>query len=73
MSIQSVCIFFGASSGFEPAYSLAAAELGELIGSKGIPLIYGGGSTGLMGVVADGVLKSEGEVTSALPPLSGPV
>ena len=64
---------FGASSGFEPAYSLAAAELGKLIGSKGISLIYGGGSTGLMGVIADGVLKSEGEVTGDLPPLSGPV
>ena len=73
MSLQSVCIFCGVSSAFEPAYSIVATELGELIGSKGIPLIYGGGSTGLMGVVADGVLKSEGEVTSALPPLSGPV
>jgi uncharacterized protein (TIGR00730 family) len=67
MKIQSVCIFCGASSGFDSAYHAAAAELGETIGSKGINLIYGGGQTGLMGVIADSVLNSGGEVTGVIP------
>lgn len=67
MNIRSVCIFCGASSGFDPGYHSTATKLGEALGNRGINLVYGGGRTGLMGAVADGVLNSGGEVTGVIP------
>jgi uncharacterized protein (TIGR00730 family) len=67
MSIQSICVFCGASPGFNPAYWAAATELGTLFGSSGVQLVYGGGVSGLMGIVADSVLETGGEVTGVIP------
>jgi len=67
MSIQSICVFCGASPGLNPAFEAAAKGLGELFGYNGIQLVYGGGGTGLMGIVADSVLKAGGEVTGVIP------
>jgi uncharacterized protein (TIGR00730 family) len=67
MSIQSVCVFCGASPGLNPAYRFAASELGKFFGNNGIQLVYGGGGTGLMGIVADSVLETGGEVTGVIP------
>ena len=67
MSIQSICVFCGASLGFNPGYRAAATELGKLFGGSGVQLVYGGGGSGLMGIVADSVLEAGGEVTGVIP------
>jgi len=62
-----VCVFCGSSTGTEVAYLDAAEELGSLLAGAGIGLVYGGGSVGLMGAVADACLAAGGDVTGVLP------
>ena len=65
--MESVCIFCGSSMGFHPVYEKAAYDLGKRIATENIKLIYGGGSVGLMGVLADAVLEHGGEVVGIIP------
>ena len=67
MTIDSVCVFCGASSGNNPIYIDAATSFGAELVQQGIRLVYGGGGSGLMGSVADSVLKAGGEVTGVIP------
>lgn len=67
MIIDSLCVFCGASPGNKVIYKDAATSFGTELGRYGIRLIYGGGKSGLMGCVADGVLKAGGEVTGIIP------
>jgi uncharacterized protein (TIGR00730 family) len=62
-----VCVFCGSSTGTEVAYLDAAEELGSLLAGAGIGLVYGGGSVGLMGAVADACLAAGGDVTGVIP------
>lgn len=64
---MNICVFCGSKSGRLPAYRLAAEHLGELICEQGHRLVFGGGSVGLMGVIADCVLQLGGEVIGILP------
>ena len=57
-----MAVYCGSNSGNDPAYAEAAAALGRTLAKRGIRLVYGGGHVGLMGVVADAVLESGGEV-----------
>ena len=52
--MKRICVFCGSSPGCHPAYRAAAEELGRLLAGRGIGLVYGGASVGLMGAVADG-------------------
>ncbi|MBI5335265.1 MAG: TIGR00730 family Rossman fold protein [Burkholderiales bacterium] len=63
----SVCVYCGSRPGALPAYADAAAEVGRLIGAAGGRLVYGGGRSGLMGVVADATLAAGGEVVGIIP------
>jgi len=65
--MKSICVFCGSSKGKNPVYESAAVELGRIIADKGLTLVYGGGSIGLMGILADTVLKLEGSVTGVIP------
>ncbi len=65
--IRSVCVFCGSREGNDPAYREAAVRLGTLIAERGVRLIYGGGSIGLMGVIADAALAAGGEVVGVIP------
>jgi len=65
--IKSICLFCGSSPGADPAFKLAAAELGRTLAHNNIRLIYGGGHVGLMGVAADACLSSGGEVVGVIP------
>ncbi|WP_413287761.1 TIGR00730 family Rossman fold protein [Bdellovibrio sp. HCB337] len=67
MKIKRICVYCGASSGNNPNFTLKAKELGKLLASKGIELVYGGGHVGLMGVVADSVLEHGGKVIGIIP------
>ncbi|MFQ3169677.1 MAG: putative Rossmann-fold nucleotide-binding protein, partial [Limisphaerales bacterium] len=46
-SINSVCVFCGASAGSDPAYAEAARALGQAMASRGLGLVYGAGNIGL--------------------------
>lgn len=69
MAIKSIGVFCGSSIGAKEVYSQAAVELGSLMVSNGIELIYGGGKVGLMGVIADTILASGGSVVGVIPKL----
>lgn len=61
-----ICVFCGAADGKRSSYRAAADVLGTEMAKRGITLIYGGGSLGLMGGVADAVLKGGGQVTGVI-------
>lgn len=62
-----ICVFCGSSFGKRDSYREAAVELGKELVSKGIELVYGGGSLGLMGIVAKTVHDSGGHVLGIIP------
>jgi uncharacterized protein (TIGR00730 family) len=64
---NSVCVYCGSSTGDRNDYSDAARELGTLLARRGIGLVFGGGSVGLMGVLADAALATGGKVTGVIP------
>jgi uncharacterized protein (TIGR00730 family) len=65
--IKTVCVYCGSSSGTNPRFIEAAAAFGKILAENGIRLVYGGGSNGLMGAVANGVLDHGGSVTGIIP------
>ncbi|MBC7698797.1 TIGR00730 family Rossman fold protein [Aquabacterium sp.] len=67
MAAFSVCVYCGSRTGNEPAFEAAAREVGREIGLRGWQLVYGGGSTGLMGAVADAALEHGASVIGVIP------
>ncbi|MGC8470398.1 MAG: TIGR00730 family Rossman fold protein [Acetobacteraceae bacterium] len=65
--IGSVAVFCGAQPGHDPACLAAAAALGRGLAQAGLRLVYGAGSTGMMGAVADGALAAGGKVMGVVP------
>lgn len=64
---MNLCVFCGSSTGSNPIYAQAARDLGQLISKTNSTLVYGGGNIGLMGILADEVLKSSGKVIGVIP------
>jgi uncharacterized protein (TIGR00730 family) len=62
MKINSLAVFCGSKNGNNPVYTEHANELGKLLAKNNITLIYGGGSTGIMGAVADAMMENGGKV-----------
>jgi uncharacterized protein (TIGR00730 family) len=62
-----LCVFCGSSPGRDPAYLAVATELGTLLAKRGIGLVYGGASIGLMGALADAAQAAGGEVIGVIP------
>ena len=67
LKLTAVCVFCGSNRGASWAYEQAAREVGRLLAERGVRLVYGGASTGLMGTVADAALTAGGVVTGVLP------
>ncbi|WP_119939424.1 TIGR00730 family Rossman fold protein [Neorhizobium sp. NCHU2750] len=65
--IRSICVYCGSQPGRDPAYIAAGRALGKSIAAHGLRLVYGGGTKGIMGAVAAGVLANGGEVTGIIP------
>ena len=65
--MKRICVFCGSSPGSRPEYRAATEELGTELARRNIGLVYGGGNIGLMGVIADAVLKAGGEVMGVIP------
>lgn len=61
------CIFAGTQPGTKIAYRRAADDLGRLLARRGIGIVYGGGSSGLMGAIADAALDEGGSVIGIIP------
>lgn len=64
---KTICVFCGSSFGKDAAYAENAAELGKQLALKQWGLVYGGGSTGLMGAVARGCATNGGDVHGIIP------
>jgi uncharacterized protein (TIGR00730 family) len=65
--MRRVCVFCGSSAGNRPGYADAARQVGAALVRRGLGLVYGGGHIGLMGVVADAVLRAGGEAIGVIP------
>lgn len=64
---MTVCIFASSSSRIDSQFASAASKLGSLLAENGMDIVYGGGGIGLMGTVADAVMKNGGKVTGVIP------
>lgn len=62
-----ICVYCGSSDKIHPDYLEAARQMGTTIATRGLQLLYGAGSTGLMGAVANGALQAGGEVVGVIP------
>jgi uncharacterized protein (TIGR00730 family) len=67
MNIKSLAIFCGSKDGKNSLYKEHAEQLAKLLATHNITLIYGGGNVGIMGVIADTVMKHGGKVTGIIP------
>lgn len=65
--MKTVCVFCGSSFGSNRLYGTAAEGLGRLLAERGLQLVYGGGSLGLMGALADASLRAGGRVVGVIP------
>lgn len=65
--INAVCVYCGSSPGTEPIFVESARALGRTLAENGVRLVYGGGSVGLMGALAEAALEHGGEVTGIIP------
>lgn len=63
----SICVYCGSRPGSNPAYEKSAIVVGEWIGNQGGQLVYGGGRTGLMGIVANATKSAGGRVVGVIP------
>jgi len=67
MPVSSLAVFCGSKNGIDGAYVTHAQQLGKIMAENNIGMIYGGGSSGLMGIVADAVMQHHGKVTGIIP------
>ena len=65
--MRAIAVYCGAAHGASPRYTEAAQALARQLVSHNLPLVYGGGKVGLMGVIADAVMASGGEVIGVIP------
>lgn len=65
--MKKICVYCASSPGFEDVYMKAADTTGQYLAANGYGLVYGGGSIGLMGQVADACMKNGGEVIGVIP------
>lgn len=66
-SLRTIGVFCGANPGHNPAYAAAAEAFGRAMLARGVGLVYGGGSVGMMGIVARTVRDGGGSVTGIIP------
>jgi len=59
-------VYCGSNAGSSPAYAAAATRLGTALANRGIGLVFGGGSVGLMGLAADAAMRAGGEVVGVI-------
>ncbi len=65
--MKSICVYCGSRMGASEAHAQTARLLARELVRSGLALVYGGGTIGLMGVIADEVMRQGGEVTGVIP------
>ena len=65
--LRALCVYCAASNKVDPCHLEAARELGRLAAQRGIRIVFGAGSVGLMGALAEGALAEDGEVIGIIP------
>src|SRR5271154_1597840 len=65
--INAVCVYCGSSTGTDPVFVETAQKFGKILAESGVRLVYGGGSIGLMGAIAEAVRDHGGEATGIIP------
>lgn len=65
--MKSICVYCGSSPGASETYASGARDLAKIFAEQQISLVYGGGSVGLMGILADEVMRLGGHVTGVIP------
>ena len=66
-SFRRVCVYCGSSGEVSDRFKQAATDMGEHLASRGIGVVYGGGSVGTMGILADAALAAGGQVYGVIP------
>ena len=66
-TLKNICVFCGSRAGKDGIYTSRAKELGQLFAQNNITLVFGGGSIGLMGAIADSVLEHGGSAIGVIP------
>jgi uncharacterized protein (TIGR00730 family) len=67
ISMQTICVYCAASTKIKPEYFEATARLGRIFTEANLSVVFGGGSSGLMGKLADSVLTANGKITGIIP------
>jgi len=65
--LKSICVFCGANFNGDPVLKQVVEQLAETMAARNMTLVYGGGRVGVMGLLADAVLKSGGKVIGIIP------
>src|SRR5215468_10816801 len=65
--INAICVYCASGPGTNPAFVTAARNFGRILAENQVRLIYGGGSIGLMGALAESVIDHGGQVTGVIP------
>jgi hypothetical protein len=65
--IRKICVYCGSGPGTDPAFAQAARDFGTILAKNGIGLVFGGGTVGIMGELAEAMLHRGGEVTGIIP------
>jgi uncharacterized protein (TIGR00730 family) len=66
-NLTNLCVYCGSSSGRIDTYAAAARALAQAMVERGIGLVYGGASVGIMGILADEVLRLGGKAVGVIP------
>lgn len=67
MGLRTVCVFCASMDGARAEYRTAATDVGRILAERGVGLVYGGATVGLMGAVADAALAAGGLVVGVVP------
>ena len=65
--LSSICVFGGSNAGARPAYPHAAEVVGRSLAQRGVRVVYGGATVGMMGTLADAARREGGEVIGVIP------
>jgi uncharacterized protein (TIGR00730 family) len=65
--MQTICIYCASSTQVKPSYFEATAHLAKILAAENFSIVYGGGSKGLMGQLADSMLEAGGKITGVIP------
>jgi uncharacterized protein (TIGR00730 family) len=66
-TLKAICVYCGSGPGSNPKFVESARTFGGILASNNVRLVYGGGSIGLMGAIADSVIDHGGQVTGIIP------